>query len=117
MQVRHDVDMIFYAADLIEVTFFICQYSADVFVKIGAFFFCKCSLSIFGAKYNLIDNLGIGAHTTFKPFRLVLTLLFVLLMLKSFGLWVTVSNLKISFDSRNGFFRKDEVIAPLADLF
>jgi hypothetical protein len=58
-----DVEVIFYAIDLVKVTLFIVQDSPDVCKKLFAVGGGQYGRSVFCAEHNLIEYLSVGAHS------------------------------------------------------
>ena len=62
VQAGEQMDVIFDAADAVEVAVPLFDDAPDIFVKIIAVFFQQNGLSIFGCEDDVVNNLGVGGH-------------------------------------------------------
>lgn len=62
MDMGHNMNVIFNAIDLINMTLLVTDYSRDIFKKCVSFISNKRFLTVFGAEDDLIEDLGVGTH-------------------------------------------------------
>ncbi len=63
MQMRNNMQMIFYSIYTIQVTSLVLQNAPNVFVQLISIGFQHAWISMLGTEDDLIEDLGIGAHS------------------------------------------------------